>query len=1002
MEIKKKTTDFSVSRPGIVTALMIALTLLLAASAALPSVWPRKFPFLHSLKIDTDPENMLPEHEPVRVFHDKMKKEMALYDMVVLGVVNEKHPNGVFNPKSLKRIYELTEFARDLQWFEYDGRSYISVNHAYHSVKSGEFDERVYADFLDTETRDQFERPDDENDLFNKIKKEGQLRGVIEKDIIAPSMVDSIEHQSGMIKFEWLMRAPPETEEEALAIREKAMRIPFLDGTLVSEDGKALAIYLPLTSKDVSYQVYDKLNGRIDEFEGDDHFYITGLPVAEDTFGVQMFKQMAMSAPVAMLIIFLLMLYFFRKLVLIISPMIVAMVSVICTMGMLIATGNTVHIMSSMIPIFIVPIAVLDAVHILSDFFDRYPETRDRKKTVSEVMDTLFTPMLYTSLTTAVGFASLALTPIPPVQVFGIFIAFGVMVAWLATILFIPAYVMFIPASWLENFGHDHASEEGSKTLMSRLLHATGLMTHRYSRLIIILMLAVIAVAVYGMSLINVNDNPINWFEKKHPIRVADRVLNKHFGGTYMAYLSFTAEAETDVDETFVKQFREASEKTAEQLKEGGYKKAETVFEILNKEISTASSTAQTRIAFFNQLIEMTRTKEQAAGDDFEAADAWKEAQLFLEKEQLRSHVFKSPEALKYIAQVQEHLMSTGVVGKSNSLADIVKTVYRDLVSGKEKDFRVPDSASGVASCLMQYQNSHRPGDLWHLVTPDYKKTVVWVQLKEGDNSAMEKVVDSLNTFIEKNPPSLSMKAEWFGLTYINVIWQNKMVKGMLNAFLGSFLMVFLMMTLLYRSALWGFLCMIPLTVTIAVIYGVIGLVGKDYDMPVAVLSSLSLGLAVDYAIHFLSRSRQIRTQTGTWKEAVAPVFGEPARAISRNVIVVGVGFLPLILAPLVPYQTVGIFIAAILVTAGVASLLILPAMISIMEKWLFPETAGRKLTCKCGTCIFSTIAIVALVVINVAHIEHANQWTWLSIPLIVVLAAACCIMSRRKGCSEL
>jgi len=44
----------------------------------------------------------------------------------------------------------------------------------------------------------------------------------------------------------------------------------------------------------------------------------------------------------------------------------------------------------------------------------------------------------------------------------------------------------------------------------------------------------------------------------------------------------------------------------------------------------------------------------------------------------------------------------------------------------------------------------------------------------------------------------------WFGLTYINVIWQQKMAAGMLRAFLGSFLIVFLLMTILYRSALWG------------------------------------------------------------------------------------------------------------------------------------------------------------------------------------------------------
>ena len=76
------------------------------------------------------------------------------------------------------------------------------------------------------------------------------------------------------------------------------------------------------------------------------------------------------------------MLVFFRKLVLIIAPMIIAMVSVILTMGTLIIAGFPVHIMSSMIPIFIMPIAVLDAVHILSEFFDRYQATRDREKTI--------------------------------------------------------------------------------------------------------------------------------------------------------------------------------------------------------------------------------------------------------------------------------------------------------------------------------------------------------------------------------------------------------------------------------------------------------------------------------------------------------------------------------------------------------------------------------------------------------------------------------------------
>ncbi|MCB0335157.1 MAG: MMPL family transporter, partial [Bdellovibrionales bacterium] len=750
MNYRTFTTEIAIKHPKTVTSIMIGISFILAIITALPSLWPSAFPSLHGLKVDTDPENMLAHDEPVRAFHDKMKSEFSLWDMVVVGIVNDQHPEGVFNVKTLKNIYNLTEFAKTIQW--------------------------------------------------DSTREANKKEGVIDVDIIAPSTVDSIEPEGlGTVRFEWLMSSPPTTEEEALAIRTKAQRLPFLNDTLVSGDGKAIAIYLPITSKDISYEVASKLQEKIDTFTGNAQYHITGLPVAEDTFGVQMFIQMAISAPLAMFIIFLLLLFFFRKLSLILSPLVVAVVSAICTMSLLISTGNTVHIMSSMIPIFVVPIAVLDAVHILSDFFDRYQKTKDRKATILHVMDTLFVPMLYTSLTTIAGFGSLALTEIPPVRVFGTFVALGVFFAWFWTILFIPAAIMLINEESLRGFGLVHTEgEDEHQGFISRLLHSIGNVATSAARPIVALLVILSIIAGYGISLIHVNDNPTKWFEPNHPIRVADKVLNSHFGGTYMSYLAF------------------------------------------------------------------------------EATDGQNE------------DVFKQPEVLRYISQIQSHLTtSSEVVGKSNSLADLVKTVHRELFEGDEKAFRIPDSAAGVAQTLLTYESSHRPDDLWHFVTPDYQKTNLWLQLKSGDNQHMAEVVKDVNTYIEQNPPPVPLHHQWFGLTYINVVWQDKMVSGMLEAFLGSFVIVLIMMVILFRSLLWGILSMVPLSATILFIYGIIGLVGKDYDMPIAVLSSLSLGLAVDYAIHFIARARALEKKTGSWRATLGPLYGEPARAITRNVIVI-------------------------------------------------------------------------------------------------------------------
>ncbi len=752
------TFTFGLDHPARLTGIILVATIALGLLALLPSLWPHAFPYLHALQVDTDPENMLPRHEAVRVLHQQMKRDLSLHDMIVLGVVNETHPEGVFNPESLSRIYALTEYAKTLNW------------------------------------------PDPAHPA--------RRVGVIAVDLIAPSTVDHIEPKGpGAVAFDWLLPAPPRTQVEALAVRRKAERLPFLQGTLLSENGRAIALYLPLTSKDVSYRVAVALRQKIATLAGTERYFITGLPVAEDTFGVEMFKQMAISAPLAMLVIFVLMGFFFRKLTLILSPMIVAMVSVLNTMALLIATGHTVHIMSSMIPIFIMPIAVLDAIHILSEFFDRYPQSRDRRRTMQAVMDTLFTPMLYTSLTTAAGFASLALAPIPPVQVFGLFVAFGVLAAWFLTVTFIPAFVMMLPQTSLERFGATPGgAASGIGAMLPRLLRGTSRFTVRYARPILLISAAAILLALYGVSRIVINDNPVKWFAPSHPIRVADRVLNHHFGGTYMAYLALQAPPSPPASrpdiETLVARLTAQSTSQIETAPP----------DVLRYDVPTAvhralrAETARLAVAEISQvaLIEaLTAFAEaQSARVPKHQVEMWEAVLDALDRERQRDEMFKQPDVLRYMAGLQDHLQRARVVGKSNSLADIVKTVHRDLQQGEATHFNIPATAAAVAQTLITYQNSHRPQDLWHFVTPDYRTSSIWVQLTSGDNRDMAEVVRRLDQYIEAHPPPVPLHHRWFGLTYINVIWQENMVRGMLNALLGSFLVVLIMMMLLFRSAL--------------------------------------------------------------------------------------------------------------------------------------------------------------------------------------------------------
>jgi predicted RND superfamily exporter protein len=971
-----KMTAFSIRFPWLIIAAGLAAALFFGA----------QFP---KVTFDNDPENMLAEDEYIRVFHNEVKNRYKLYDFVIVGIVNDRHEDGIFNVETLGRIDGLTRELISLHR-DADGRPMV--------MRDGQ----PYSPALEPESA--WKRAlaavfrNDVNRLFDE---EGRS-AIISAEIISPSVVDNIRQADrGQLAIEYLMEEAPRTREEALAIRDDAMSNPLYKGTLVSEDGKAIALYIPITAKTYSYNAANLVETLTGDWDGGDQVFITGQPVAQDTFGVEMLVQMASSAPLAGVAIFLLLLFFFRRLSLIIAPMIVAILSVVSTMGLLIGLGFDVHIMSSMIAIFLMPISVADSVHILSEFFDTYPKFRNKAETIRHVVGHLFMPMLYTSLTTMAGFGSLAFTPIPPVRIFGAHVAFGVGLAWLLTMTFVPAYIMlFVRTKTLDRLKPE--TDEPDFGPLGRSLGRMGRVSHKRWKLILVMTSVIIAISAYGISRIQVNDNPVKWFTKDHRIRTADRVLNDHFGGTYTAYLTLkpkeilaptcaerfvrirAAAAERfgtvlpDALQAFESKLDETESKLGttevwneercfadlidyaaeldEQVIGTWYAISDTIAYLEPDGLTAGGLLAaleeagdeKTRRAFIAHLepyraLTGAQLQERALGITDEYIALSFRDFLFEARANASAPPFKQPELLAYVDELQQFLTTLDKVGKSSSAVDALKKAHYELnydadapAARNDAFYSIPPTPSAAGQVFIQLEGMKKKDSLFHLITRDYGEVNLWIQLKSGDNTDMQTVVDAIDTWMAEHPAPAELEAGWAGLTYLNVVWQDKMVAGMLNSLLSSFVVVFVMMMLLFRSPLFGLLAMIPLSVTITFIYGLIGIVGKDYDMPVAVLSSLTLGLSVDFAIHFLERARELVKKTGNWKDAARHLFQEPAMAISRNAIIISIGFTPLLFAPLVPYKTVGFFLATIMAASWLATLFILAALITGLQRFLF------------------------------------------------------------------
>ena len=729
------------------------------------------------IKIDTDPQNMLKADEPARLFDAKVKEAFALHDMIAVGVVEE---NGAFRPDLLNRIYKITA---DIE----------------------------------------------------------KLDGVIVEDILAPSTVDDIKQGSGgTMVIEPLMGGEIETQEQADYILSRIKSNPVLRGKLASDDGKAIALFIPIQDKNLSKKLADEITGITKKYGGAEKYHIAGLPIAEDSFGSQMFKQMAVAAPATFLVIFLLLFLFFRNIKIIIAPMVVAVMAVIWSMGLLILTGNTVHIMASMIPIFLIPIAVLNSIYIISEFHAHYKKYSHKDNAIAHAIDELFVPMLFVSATASVGFFALAVTPIPPVRVFGIFVGFGTMVAWFLSLTINPAFAKLISAKTLHRF----ANADDGQGLLARILHGLRDFARNHYRPVIAGAVVLVIVSAVGLSMIVVNDNPVKWFKKSNPIRQADMAMNAHLAGTYMNYLVFES-------------------------------------------------------------------------DD---ADA-----------------MKRPEVEKYIEAVQRDLEKDPVVGATTGITDVVKKVRYELFGADSTKMVIPASQDEVAQMLFMFEMSGGdPGKLFKFVTPDYANANLWVQLKDGDNQAVRRVVERADKYIADHPVPQGVSVNWAGLPYVNTVWQKLMVGGMREALLVAFGIVFLMMVSLFRSWRWGIISMLPLSLTVMAIYAFIGYIGKPYDMPISVLSSLTLGLSVDFAIQFIQRMRTLYSRNQSFDQTYHDIFEGVGRAIARNVLVVSIGFVPMLFSDLVPYVTVGAFFLAIMLVSGFVTMLLLPAITVMFQRVLF------------------------------------------------------------------
>lgn len=269
---------------------------------------------------------------------------------------------------------------------------------------------------------------------------------------------------------------------------------------------------------------------------------------------------------------------------------------------------------------------------------------------------------------------------------------------------------------------------------------------------------------------------------------------------------------------------------------------------------------------------------------------------------------FTDPGVLRLMEALQRRAGENPLVGGSLSLADYLSRMNRVMHGDSAEYERTPESRELVAQYLLLYEMSGDPANLGRVTDYGYRTANITFQLKGDDSTTLAGVMDLAETFRD-DFAGHGVTVHYAGSGYKSYIFTKLILEGQITSLLLSIGIVIVLISLMFRNLRVGLIGSVPIAVAAVVNFGVMGLLGIPLSVTTALISSIAVGIGIDYAIHFIDRYRDL--SAGGEKLAVSvATMSRSGRAILYNAVVVIAGFLVLLGSAFPPNRSLGALVS--------------------------------------------------------------------------------------------
>lgn len=284
---------------------------------------------------------------------------------------------------------------------------------------------------------------------------------------------------------------------------------------------------------------------------------------------------------------------------------------------------------------------------------------------------------------------------------------------------------------------------------------------------------------------------------------------------------------------------------------------------------------------------------------------------------------FKKPEVLKLVNKMQYDVVkNVPVVGNAFSLVDFLDQINMVMHADSAKYFKIPDKQNLIAQYLLLYEMSGNPENLTKVVDYNYQKLNVTFQLKSDDSKATKSALSAIEKY-KKDFEKLGIKINYAGSGYKALVFTDLILEGQIMSLVMSVFIVFILLLLMFRNFKVSVIGTIPILITAVISFGIMGWLDIPLNSTTALLSSIAVGIGIDYAIHFIERYR-INSKLGDKLSASKLTMSESGKAILFNAIVVIAGFLVLLFSVFPPNRELGFLVSVNMFTSFLGTLTIM------------------------------------------------------------------------------